>query len=266
MWLQTQLANTIAIEATIERIIDKLLPTVSENAEAATIFQHLQALSHSQRQTLEVRLRAIAENMPIPDSTGAVLAASKMSEYPISAALQTIYTLLNQAVISYSTLQVLALRSRDSWIAANEGTTAHLARQHTQDYGRAIQQISRALQRVVVWELGSEKLECQCTCPSCSLGVCLCAVASRTILSDALKDTGPMANDEGIYVQTPKQGSVAAQAGLRNGDVILSADGQPIKSYVDLQNAIRNHAAGETILLKARRGTGELQEMAIVRQ
>jgi membrane-associated protease RseP (regulator of RpoE activity) len=138
--------------------------------------------------------------------------------------------MLNQAVIGYSVLHPLATRFLDSPFFADEGTSYHLTRQHTQNYVQAIQQISRLLHDVVLWELDREGLECQCICPSCGVGICLCALAGRSFLSDAWIEAGPIADDEGVYVQPPKQNSAAANAGLRRGDVILAAGGQEFES------------------------------------
>ncbi len=107
-------------------------------------------------------------------------------------------------------------------LIADEGTSYHLTRQHTQNYVQAIQQISRLLHDVVIWELDQEGLECQCICPSCGIGICLCAMAGRSFLSDTWVEAGPIADDEGVYVQLPKQNSAAAKAGLRRGNVIIS--------------------------------------------
>jgi C-terminal processing protease CtpA/Prc len=144
---------------------------------------------------------------------------------------------------------VLAIRFRDSWAIAEDGTTAHLARQHTQNYVHAIQQIARVLHDVVVWEMDQEGLECQCTCPSCSSGICLCAAASRVTLSHAWIDDGPIAVD----------------AGLRKGDVVVGVDGKDVKPISDLQTAIREHQSGEPVQLKVRRGPDELKDVTIIR-
>jgi membrane-associated protease RseP (regulator of RpoE activity) len=160
---------------------------------------------------------------------------------------------------------VIAIRFRDSWAVAEAGTAAHLARQHTQNYVHAMQQIARVLHGVVVWEMDQEGLECQCVCPSCGSGICLCAAASRITLSRAWIDDGPIAVDAGVYVQLPRKGSTAANAGLRKGDVVVGVDGQDVKAISDLQTAISRHQSGEPVQLKVRRGTDELKDITIIR-
>jgi membrane-associated protease RseP (regulator of RpoE activity) len=173
--------------------------------------------------------------------------------------------MFNQAVIGYSVLHLLATRFRDSDSIADESTSLHLARQHTQNYVQAIQQISRLLHDVVVWELDREGLECLCLCPGCSVGICLGAMSARTFLSNTWVEAGPIADDEGIYVQLPKQNSAAAKAGLRRGDVILAAGGQEFESWGDIQRAVQGAEPGEEIRLTVRRDSDVLEEVVIVR-
>ena len=265
--LQTQLAHMIALEAAIEKRIEKLIPEVSGHAEAMDLLTGFQTLSKDQRQALETRLHAIADKAPQMKDPDTVFAANGLSEegnYPVSTALQIIYTLLNQAVIGYSVLHPLSTRFLDSALIADEGTSFHLTRQHTQNYVQAIQQISRRLHDVVLWELDREGLECQCICPSCGVGICLCAMAGRSFLSTTWVEAGPIADDEGVYVHLPKQNSAAAKAGLRGGDVILAAAGKEIESFGDLQSAVKKGEPGEEIRLKVRRGSDELEEVDVV--
>lgn len=265
--LRTQLAHMIALEAAIGQRLEELIPEVSDHAEATALLTGFQTLSKDQRQALETRLHTIADNAPQMNDPVAGFAANVLSEvgnYPVSTALQIIYTMFNQAVIGYSVLHPLSTRFLDSVLIADEGTTYHLTRQHTQNYVQAIQQISSLLHDVVLWELDREGLECQCICPSCGVGICLCAMAGQAFLRTTWAEAGPIANDEGVYVQLPKQNSAAAKAGLRRGDVILAAGGQEIESYGDLQSAVRNGEPGEEIRLTVRRGPDELEEVAVL--
>jgi membrane-associated protease RseP (regulator of RpoE activity) len=257
----------IALEAAIEQRLEELIPEVSVHTGVTALLTGFQTLSKDQRQALETRLHTIAYNAPQMKDSAAGFTANGLSEvgnYPVSTALQIIYTMFNQAVIGYSVLHPLSTRFLDSVLIADEGTSYHLTRQHTQNYVQAIQQISSLLHDVVLWELDREGLECQCICPSCGVGICLCAMAGQAFLSTTWAEAGPIANDEGVYVQLPKQNSAAAKAGLRRGDVILAAGGQEIESYGDLQSAVRNGEPGEEIRLTVRRGPDELEEVAVV--
>ena len=267
--LHTQLAHMIALEADIEQSLGKLIPEVSGHAEATALLTGFQNLSWGHRQALETRLRNITDNPSHNeglDITGfATNGLSVGGNYPVSASLQTVYTMLNQAVIGYSVLHPLATRFLDSPYIAKEGTSYHLTRQHTQNYVQAIQQISRLLHDVVIWELDQEGLECHCLCPSCRFGICLCALAGKSFLSQTWEEAGPIAVDEGVYVQSPKQNSAAMQAGLRRGDVILAIDGQKIGSFWELFSRVENAKPGEEIRLTVRRDSDKLEDVVIVR-
>ena len=161
-------------------------------------------------------------------------------------------------------LHPLATRFLDSPWIADKGTSLHLTQQHTQNYIQAIQQISRLLHDVVLWELDQEGHECQCICPSCGVGICVCSIAGRSFLSAAWDEAGPIANDEGIYVQLPKQDSAAAKAGLRRGDVILATGGKKFERWGEIQGAVRDTETGEEIRLTVRRSSDEMEEVAVI--
>jgi hypothetical protein len=262
------MADVVGLEAAIEQALNQLIGESSNHPEVSAMLREFHTMTKGQLYALDTRLQTLADNVLIPDRTAALCLDGENgndNNYPVSTALQTAYSICNRALIEYATLQVIAIRSRDSWAVAEAGTTAHLARQHTQNYAKAIQQICRILHDVVVWELDHQGLECQCVCPSCSLGVCLCSAASRSTLSNAWTDAGPIAVDAGVYVQLPRKGSAAANAGLRKGDVVVAVDGQEVKAYADLQSVVRHHQSGETIQLKVRRGPDELKDIAAVR-
>jgi S1-C subfamily serine protease len=77
-------------------------------------------------------------------------------------------------------------------------------------------------------------------------------------------EAGPIANDVGIYVQHPKRGSAATQAGLVRGDVILAVEGGEIESLGDIQSAVRNSQPGEVIQLMVRRHSDALENIKLV--
>jgi Do/DeqQ family serine protease len=62
---------------------------------------------------------------------------------------------------------------------------------------------------------------------------------------------------EGVLVREVESGSNAAEAGLRPGDIIVSADQQPVSGPDDLAAVLRAHGDGP-LLLNVRRGRGAL--------
>lgn len=266
--LQRHLAQMIAIESVIEKSLEELLPGVSTHAGVTTLLTGLQTLARTQREALEIRLQAVGGAVSLLNEPSLALSVSESSEeasYRVSEALQTAYTLLNQAIIGYAVLHPLATRFKDSIYIADEGTSYHLSREHTKNYIEAIQQVSCLLHDVILWELDQENLECQCVCPSCGAGICVCALAGRSFLRDTWVEAGPIADDEGVYIQPPRQDSAAAKVGLHKGDVILAANDREIESYGDLQSAVRDAEPGEEIRLTVRRNDDVLDEVAIER-
>lgn len=177
--------------------------------------------------------------------------------HPVSSSLRNMYVLLNEAIIGYSLIQPIASRFRDSLTVADDGTTGHLARQHTQDYVAAAGRIMDEIHDAVIWELDSSGIDCRCTCPSCSIGVCLGPASARAIVAQAQSDALPSDVRSGIYVHRPRAGSAAAEAGIRKGDVILAVDGIRIDSLPRIQTDVRNHRPGDRIKFRIRRGSEE---------
>jgi hypothetical protein len=266
--LQTQLTQMIALEAGIEQWLEKIIPGVSNHIGTISLLENVKNLSRDHRQALETRLRYLTGNPSnLESQNGASFPANGLSmegNYPVSASLQAVYTLLNKAIIGYAVLHPLATRFLDSQYVAKEGTSLHLTRQHTEDYVQVIQQISRLIQDVVIWELDEEECECQCGCISCRSGICLCPHAGRAFLSNVWDAAGPISTDELLYVQHPKNNSPAANAGLRKGDVILGANGTDFTSFWDIFSVLEKAKAGEEIRLLVRRAPDVVEEIVMV--
>ncbi len=265
--LLAHLAYMVALEAAIHQKLDELIYQPPVPAELSVLLTAFRKLSETHQQALETRLQVLTNAEPLSQRSvkGPVLnLVDQEAGLPGSTALQIIYTMFNQAVIGYSVMHTLSTRFLDSVRIANEGTSHHLSQQHSKDYIHAIQQISRLLHDVVLWDLDREGLECQCTCPSCSEGICLCALAGRNFLRETWVEEGPIAEDQGVPVQTPKRNSAAARAGLISGDVILAVNGQKIEAYGDFQTVVRNAESGEEIHLTVHRNSQVLDDMVIV--
>jgi serine protease Do len=56
--------------------------------------------------------------------------------------------------------------------------------------------------------------------------------------------------DYGLYVQRLTQGSAAEQAGVRQGDIILSLGGQKLDESTPLLRALAHHQVGERVPLE----------------
>jgi hypothetical protein len=257
------MAQLVALETSIEKQLENQLEAVSIYPGGTTIIQEFATLAQNHRETLKARLDAVANNVPVPKRADKDIQTE--TDSPMSTALRRDYALLNEAIIDYTTLRVIALRFRDSPVAGGENT-ADLADQHTRDYVGAVRKIGQLIHDVVVWELEQEGLNCNCTCACCGMGVCICNVYNRETLSNAWTEAGPIADDTQFTMVPPRPGSNAAIAGLQSGDLIIEADGRKIDYYGTLYEIFDGHKSGDSIELQVRRDSGEPQRISVVRQ
>ena len=184
----------------------------------------------------------------------------------MSKALGVAYAIVQEAVIGYSTIQPIALRAADSWVIADQGTTADILRQHTQEYLGVEGQITALIPDVVVWELDGDGFVCRCTCPCCSIGICVGANTSRDVLGEAWIAARPPVAEHGVELKPPRPGSAAAAVGFLRGDVIVAIDGEKIDSLPLLQRAISDHMAGDLTEFTVRRKTGKAKVTVVHRR
>jgi len=79
--------------------------------------------------------------------------------------------------------------------------------------------------------------------------------AGRPRLGASVADAAPRFNIKGAYVGGVREGSPAATAGLRTGDVVVELDGQVIDGAASLQRAVSLLRLGATVpLTYVRRG------------
>jgi hypothetical protein len=63
---------------------------------------------------------------------------------------------------------------------------------------------------------------------------------------------------EGVKFADVRDGSPAAQAGLKAGDILVEFAGKPIKNLYDMTYALRAHKPGEEVMVTVRRGSERL--------
>lgn len=261
--LHQHMAQLVALETSIVKLLEHQLDAVAVYPDGTTIIQEFTRLAQNHRQALEARLDEVSNNVFVPNKADQDFQID--SAHPMSTTLRRNYVSLNEAIIDYTTLRVIALRFRDSPVAGG-GNTADLADQHIRDYVGAIRKISQLIHDVVVWELEQEGLSCKCTCACCGIGVCICNVYNRETLSNAWIEAGPIADDSKFTMVPPKPGSNAATAGLKSGDLIIEADGRKIESYGILYEVFDGHEPGDSIELQVSRNCGKLTSISVVRQ
>ncbi|HTY38148.1 MAG TPA: Do family serine endopeptidase [Bacteroidota bacterium] len=69
----------------------------------------------------------------------------------------------------------------------------------------------------------------------------------------------------GVFVQTVNSGSAGADAGLKEGDIILSVDGKEVNTSNQLQTIIASHYPGESVSLKVYRGGKTIEKKVVLK-
>ena len=78
-------------------------------------------------------------------------------------------------------------------------------------------------------------------------------VAGQAIVRAGLNLSGPSMNsngDAGAYVQSVTPGGAADNGGIEAGDVIVSVDGQPIRSFDELRGTINAYSPGDVVTIQ----------------
>ncbi len=264
--LQKHLAAMFALEQLMEKCLEQEVNRLREYPEVAADLNSLREIAVKHQQTLAIRMRAVAPDVPVPNPGSYESTLEDFYDthtFPASAALIRLHTLLDQGILQYTILMELCLRAADSWVRDPQNS-AEIALQHLGDYTAAAQKIVQRLHTTIAGELEQQGQECQCTCPSCSLGICLCATASHRFLGEAWTEAGPIYTPGVILMAKPRKGSAAEKAGLQKGDLVLKIDGKEIESLPMLQEAVRNHASGEEIQFQVQQRSGEQAEMNMI--
>lgn len=81
---------------------------------------------------------------------------------------------------------------------------------------------------------------------------------SYGLLTPALASQNNLSVKQGVIVGQVVTGTPAAQAGLRQRDVIVAVDGQPIVDETTLGRALNKHQPGEHVQLSVVRGSDQL--------
>lgn len=258
--LSQQMAYMIVLESRIEQTFSQKLNDLKGNSQVLELIEGIVQNAEEQKTGLTNRLEVVDDSASIPELSG--LDTRKYEGCVASSALQDAYTALNEAIIGYTTLSIIAKRSRDSAVIG-EGNTTDIADQHMRNYIADVRSISDLLHDVVISELDHDGHSCECTCACCGIGLCICSTYNRETLSNAWVDAIPFADEGDVLVHEPRAGSPAAEAGLKQGDFIVAADGRDMASYATLYEIADGHQSGEKMDLTVRRGSGDITSISV---
>lgn len=272
--LPPYVADMLAVETEIEEILTRMPASHEEHVEAASVVGRLRTSVKRHRENLQQRLLNIGQSREeiarmAPGAKEGDASGRQVSQ-GVSGALRILHGLVNQAIFGYAALHAVAHRFFDS---RGQGNTADLAENHLREYAQAAQGLIQLVSDAAVWELGKLGHECQCKCPSCGLGVCLCSPHGRNTVADVWRETGAARAEQrepGIRVRQPRTDSAAGHAGLHAGDFVVAVDDREIgdenwDSIDAIQDAIKKHQPGEVVRFRIRRASGGSEEVSVTR-
>ena len=131
------------------------------------------------------------------------------------------------------------------------------------NYIANVRSISDLLHDVVISELDHDGHSCECTCACCGIGLCICSTYNRETLSNAWVEAIPFADEGDVLVLEPRTGSSATEAGLKQGDFIVAADGEDMASYATLYEIADGHKSGDEMNLTVRHASGDLTSVSV---
>ena len=258
--LSRQMAYMIALESRFSEMFTKRLIDLDGNQKVSGLIEDIVLSAKEQKTALINRLSVVDSSASIPELPGK--GTGETEDCVASSALQDAYVALNEAIIGYTTLSIVAKRSRDSAVIG-DGNTTDIADQHMRNYIANVRSISELLHDVVISELNHDGHSCECTCACCGIGLCICATYNRETLSNAWVDAIPFADEGDVLVVEPRTGSPAAEAGLKQGDFIVAADGKDMASYATLYEIADGHQSGDKMDLTIRRASGDLTNISV---
>lgn len=265
--------DMVDLETSVAETLNGFTPRVKGHVEATSTLESIKFVTTKQREALRARLPKLREDSGSLRASSARRTGGRSKErhmLPVSAALRGLQGLVHEAAFGYAMLHAVAHRFYDS---KEEGNTADLAEEHLRAYAKVSHDLDRLISDVVVWELSEAGQECQCQCPSCSLGVCLCSPHGTNTVADIWRETGSLPLEQagsGMRVRPPRQNSAVRRAGFRSGDVIVAIDDREIRdegwgSISALQGAIKEHPLGDIARFRVRRASGEIEDLSAVR-
>jgi len=271
MQVAEYVADVIALEGQVQVLLADHADDVGDHPGAEAALRRFSGMVEEHRTSLAARLSALGGTevshpmRMMPMSVGSEPATTTTRRNAASGALQAWYSAFNHLALGYAVLHAVAHRFYDS---QEEGNTADMAEEHLRRYAGAAQEINQLVSDIVVWELGSAGEACRCQCPSCGLGICLCAPHGTNTLNQAWRETTPAPSSPGIEVRPPRTGSAAAMAGLSEGDRIVAVDGHEVATDLDattLQKAIGAHDSGQSVRLDVLRAGSERIQVNVTR-
>jgi PDZ domain-containing protein len=253
--VRSSLNDLIAIETGIVDAVERWADALRASPEAATTIGRLRTTSKSHRDALEDRLSVIAGSARSGPSDQPVMPA------PTQSASEALRRVAEAAVVAAFACEAAYQTARLS----RDGDTCDLLATQLSDHAGTVAEARRALPPVLARELRGAGLTCVCRCPMCSIGACGCIRA--TLAESEIAWTGQeLARTSGLTLHSPpRPGSQLAEAGLEEGDLVLSVDGDDVGRNAEAQAALRRHEVGDEVRIEVERRGGVRSEITVRR-
>ncbi len=216
--------------------------------EAKAILPQLQAKGHVTRGSLGVAVQPVtpelAKALHLPNGQGALVAQVAKDSPAAVAGLQA-----GDVIVAYDGHQI-PKESDLPGLVADTPIGREVAIVAVRD-GREV----RLTARIV--ELPAPRQPAAGTTPSASSGGAKLGIGVHPLTPELARELGVQARS-GVVVTAVQPGGPAAEAGIRQGDVIVLANRKPVRTVNDLRQAMNAGKGGEPTLLQIQRKDASL--------
>jgi hypothetical protein len=262
--LRQWVSALVDVESTLASALTVQLELIPARTQAGEVLARCRDTASAHHEALTAYLRDVADATGPPAQPVALLAepAPQPRADAMAGALCWDYKACSAAVSGYIVLSELALR-------LYEPALRELAPEQLHRHAGSARRLGMLLVDVAATELAGNGLHCHCVCPMCSIGACGCVTVGRQIAAAALPDPDPEEEQEGnpgapgVRLPEPRPGSQLAAAQVRAGERLVAVDGEAVSGILDVQQAIRRHAIGESLTLQVQRVSGALESLEV---
>lgn len=250
--VRLRLGELLRLQMRSLNAIEQAADVLSHHPEAAEVVSHIGATLSADRQALGARFAALGGAFEV----GAAVSAD--SRATASDAVREIAAMAAELALGYETAYQTGRLMYDR-------ETCDLLESLLAGAVAALVAARGALPHVVARELRDAGAPCACQCPMCSLGLCGCVRATLSAVSSAW--TGhELDSERGLSLLTPpRPDSQLAEAGLVEGDRIVTIDGVEVGSNAEVQAALRRRDIGQQVRLDVERETWAKLEATVRR-
>jgi serine protease Do len=213
---------------------------------AKTVITQLATTGHVERGWLGVTIQrvtpALAKSFNLPGAEGALVTDVQSDSPAAKAGLRS-----GDVIVEYNGRTVA--RSEDlPRVVANTAIGHEVPITVIRD-GRRVT-VQARVARLNEKETGASQLASDSNNGALGLSV-------QTVTGDVARELG-LDQAQGVVIRDVRDGSPAANAGLRAGDVIVAVDRQPVKNADEMKSLIQKHRGGTPTLFLVHRDGGNL--------